>query len=184
MAKPQGKTELISVLAVLLRNFVLGHHMSHDFEMKRELSNSLTFYDGKGGSETVDIGPLWTDAKTGEQVPFDKALEQFKRSLARAIIAESHEAIQLYCTNTDQFQKYRDSDLYRFCRIMRHVVSHGGGGVLGEWPKNFIKRGITEIEWRDRKLDVSMVGSSVGFNNLEVVRLIKDMIEFIIRELD
>ena len=50
MAKPQGKTELTSILVGLLRNFILGRQLSRDFEKVRELDKSVTIYT-EGGDD-------------------------------------------------------------------------------------------------------------------------------------
>ena len=85
--------------------------MSHDFEMNPELSNSLTFYDGEGGSETVDIGPLWTDAQTGEQVPFDKALEHYgDNPLAFDGKGQAYRELDMLDEAEDFFQKAVQAD--------------------------------------------------------------------------
>ena len=118
MTKPQGKDELISILCVLLRNFVLGHQLISELDEKRQLDKSVTFYTDDGDTEALDIRPLYHDANTGKQISFAHVKEQFARSLTRAIIAESHEAMQYYCNSTSQFQEYRDSSIYQFCRII------------------------------------------------------------------
>jgi hypothetical protein len=105
--------------------------------------------------------------------------EEFENCLKRASVREGHEVILLYCEETNQFQLYKSQTWFQFARIIRNVVSHKQAGVLREWPNDLLKKGITQVTWRSRVLDASMVGTDVEFTIQEALQLLNDQIEFV-----
>lgn len=91
-------------------------------------------------------------------------IDEFRRSLMRAMLREPHEIILKYCEETNQFNVYKDQPWFQFMRIIRNTCSHKEGGILREWPYDLQKRNITSVRWKKRKLDVSMVGKHIEFN--------------------
>jgi len=92
----EGKSDLKSVLVVLLRNFVLGHQLTSAFAKNPVLDKRVAFFTDEGDKETIDVQFMYIDAKNGSTVPIQVVIEQFRRSLVRAVIAECHEAIKHY----------------------------------------------------------------------------------------
>ena len=184
MSPPQGKDRLISELAILLRNFVFGQQLSADFMKDRGIAPRITFTTETAEQASIDVRSLYVDATTGKMISPPEIVAQFRRGLSRAIVAESHETIQVYCRETNQTVKHVAAPFYQFARIMRNVTSHERGGILTQWPSNLSKKGITTIQWQNRTISASMIGQLIGLNDVEIIRLIKDEIEFIETQLN
>jgi hypothetical protein len=124
----------------------------------------------------MDLAPLCASMLS----PPDKkiVIEEFENSLKRAALREGHELILLYCEETNQFPLYKSQSWFQFARIIRNIVSHKQAGILREWPRDLLREGITQASWRNRTLDVSIVGTEIDFTIQESLQLLLDQIEF------
>jgi hypothetical protein len=184
MTMLQGKIRLVSELCILLRNFVFGQQLAKDFKKNPCVNPVITFRTETGDEERIDVRSLYVNAENQSLIEPKEVLQQFRRSLSRSVVAESYEAILFYCRETNQTQKHLQSNFYQFTRIMRHITSHGKGGFLTQWPPNLSKRGIYEVHWRNKVINSSMIGQRVGLNDLDIIRLLKEEIDFVEKELD
>ena len=101
-------------------------------------------------------------------------IDEYEKSLKRALLGETHEVISSYCEATYQYLIYKAQSWYEFARIIRNTVSHKDGGTLQRWPDKRVKI----AKWRIGTLDPSMVGQAIDFTPYEALQLAKDHTDF------
>jgi hypothetical protein len=174
------KTELLNALGNILTNNIYGLVLTRLVPDERWNTISptvATFRGPQGDLIHIDIAPLCKNMV--HPASKKNVTEEFENCLKRASVREGHEVILLYCEETNQFQLYKSQTWFQFARIIRNVVSHKQAGVLREWPNDLLKKGITQVTWRSRVLDASMVGTDVEFTIQEALQLLNDQIEFV-----
>ena len=110
-------------------------------------------------------------------------VDEFQKMLRRVAVAESFEALAMYCHQSGQIDRVSGSSWYQFARILRNTASHKQGELI-VWPVDLIKKGIQSVGWRHRTLDKAMEGTRLQFYDAEILALISDELEFIEKSLD
>ena len=180
----ENKERLITFLAVALRNFVVMHLAIKRFERNPSLPQTVTFGIKEKRQEiTINLKDLCANMETGETINTDEVFVNCKRSLSRAISAETFELIKLYSQRTSQSDRFKNWRYYNFARILRNCTSHGTGGRLNKWPPELKKQGITKVSWRGKSIDESMVGQRISMTDPEIVQLLLDEVNYVKRNL-
>ncbi len=175
------KEELLNGLNKILNNFLYGFMCSKLVtpEAWREASRAAVLFKGHENEIQVHLSPL-SGRVLNPTLGFTR---NYENSLLRAMIRESHELVLLYCHETNQFQIYKAEPWFQFARILRNVVSHKEGGTLREWPKDLLGKGVTNVAWRGRRFDTTMLGTTLHFYPPEGLELLKDQINFVTSKL-
>jgi len=173
------KQELLSALTNTWQNFVIGLSLTQLMPEEQwiSLSQRGIQFDGPNGP-WFHAPPHWSACVLGDRENRGKAISELEKSLKRALLREGHELILLYCQETHQGEKYRVVPWFQFARIIRNVVSHKQGGILREWPDDLRKKGITSASWRNRTLEITMVGLEISFSHQEALQLFADQFDF------
>lgn len=173
------KDELLNGLNNLLNNFLYGFVCPKLLapEVWSEASRKAAVFQGREGEIQIPLGPL--SKRVLDPTLRVGFMRNYENSLLRALVRESHELILLYCEQTGQFKIYEAEPWFQFARILRNVVSHKDGGILREWPKSLLAKGITSVAWRNRTFDTTMVGTALIFYPPESLELLKDQIDFV-----
>lgn len=178
------KNELIGALHNILNNFVFGIVSSRFVaqETWEKLATECAVFQAPQGELLhVELEPLSRNMAN----PSDRKIlvEEFEKSLKRAMMSEGHELILWYCEETKQYQNYKTEPWFQFARIIRNIVSHKQGGVLRQWPEDLKKKGISQVSWRNRIIDEKMVGKDIEFTHHEALQLFKDQLDFVVNKL-
>lgn len=174
------KNELVGALHNVLNNFIFGMASSRlvPQETWQKVSTERATFQGlQGELLQVDLEPLSRNMAN----PSDRKIlvEEFENGLKRAMMREGHELILWYCEDTNQFHLYKSEPWFQFGRIIRNIVSHKQGGILRKWPKDLKDKGITQVSWRNRTLDITMEGKDIDFTHHEALQLFKDQLDFV-----
>jgi hypothetical protein len=178
------KQELINAMHhvygnLLLGNILLGFSDSIDWRLLGTLihevrSPELVF--------RADLRPVFrTTTSLRKDQP--TMVDEFQKMLRRVAVAESFEALAMYCHQSDQISKFSELSWYRFAKILRNTVSHKQGELI-RWPIEMTKKGISSVSWRHRTLDKTMEGTILQFYDAEVLALLIDEIDFVENSLD
>jgi len=173
------KQELLSGLTNTWQNFVIGLSLTQFMPEEKWifLSQGGIRFDGPNGP-WFHAAPNWSSDVLGDRQNRDKAIGELEKSLKRALIREGHELILLYCEETHQVEKYKATPWFQFARIIRNTASHKQGGKLREWPSDLRKKGITSVSWRNRTLEITIVGQEIEFTHQEALQLLADQFSF------
>ena len=173
------RQELLSALTNTWQNFVIGLLLTQFMPEEKwiSLSQGGIRFDGPNGP-WFHAPPNWSAGALGDRQNRVKAISELEKSLKRALSREGHELILLYCQETHQVEKYKVVPWFQFARIIRNVVSHKQGGILREWPDDLRKKGITRASWRNRTLEITMVGLEIPFSPQEALQLFADQFDF------
>lgn len=185
MGKFKDKRHLLVHLTNVYQTFMIGLLMPHLIT-----DDAWNKYDGQyieltdpSGDTWLHIHPDWYSQVIQEQKTRENQLGEYEKSLKRTLMREGHELILLYCEETEQFQIYKAAPWFQFARIIRNAVSHKDGGCLRKWPPDLAKKGVNEVSWRERTLDVSMVGKNIKFTPHEALTLFADQMNFVMTQL-
>lgn len=176
------KDELLGCLQTILDNFVIGITLPRIITKEQFLKSATEKPTFKGADNRLlhfDIYNLFNLLANKDSY----LIEEYEKGLKRSIASEGHELILFYCNKTNQFDIYKRVAWFQFARIVRNVVSHYERGKLNEWPKDLLKKGITEVMWRDHILKQSMVGQDLLFTHYDSIMLLSDQIDFVNSEL-
>lgn len=177
------KDELLNGLNNILNNLLYGLVCPRlaTLEAWGEASRGAALFRGPENDIQIQLGPL--SKRILDPKLRDGLITNYENSLLRAMLRESHELILLYCEETKQFQVYKGEPWFQFARLLRNIVSHKQGGILREWPKDLLAKGVTAVTWRDRTFDTKMLGTAVHFYLHEGVHLLKDQTDFVASKL-
>jgi hypothetical protein len=173
------KNELLAALTNTWQNFAFGLLLPKlvlDDAWHALAGKTITF-DGPNGP-WFHISPIWYKDVIENPANRQNLIGEFEKSLKRALVSEGHELILSYCEATNQVDLYKAVPWFQFARIMRNVVSHKQGGTLREWPNDLRKKGITQVSWRKRTIDINMIGREIEFTHQEALQLLADQFEF------
>src|SRR3989338_1622765 len=173
------KENLVGALNNVLNNYIFGMVLTRIVPadaLEKTVNKKATFQGPAGELLHVDLTPLTAIYSN----PSDKKIlsEEFEKSLKRSLLGEAHEIICWYCEETKQHLLYESQPWYQFARIIRNSVSHKQGGTLHPWPSTLSKKGITQVCWRTRSLDISLVGKEILFTHQEALQLFSDIMDF------
>ena len=173
------KQELLSALTNTWQNFVIGLLLIQFMPEEKwiSLSQHGIRFDGPIGP-WFQVPQDWSADVLGNRQKRGDATGELEKSLKRALLREGHELILLYCQETHQVEKYKIVPWFQFARIIRNVVSHKQGGNLHDWPNDLRNRGITSVSWRNRTLEISMLGQKIPFSHQEALQLFADQFGF------
>jgi hypothetical protein len=174
-----NKQELNSALTNTWQNFVIGLLLTNiaSKDLWSTLSQKVVHFDSPDG-QWLQIDPGWIAEMLGNRQNWDGALGELEKSLKRALVREGHELILFYCKETRQEEAYKAMPWFQFARIIRNAVSHEHGGILSRWPNDLQEKGILSVSWRNRTLDVNLVGKEIQFSHKEALQLFSDQFDF------
>lgn len=176
---PITKQELLNALHhvygnLLLGNILLGFSDSIDWKLVGTMIHEVRSPDL---IFKADLRPVFGGTTSlRKDKPF--MVDEFQKMLRRSAVAESFEALVLYCHKSAQTDKLQGLTWYHFARILRNTVSHKRGEIIN-WPEELKKKGISSVTWRHRTLDTGMEDKPLQMFDAEILALITDEIAFV-----
>lgn len=178
LAAPLGlrmtKTELLSALENVMRNFVFGHvlvRVAHDADISG-LEHEIICFESSRSHAEVALDAIFKGASSLKAVP--RLVTEFQASLSRAAIAEYFECIKSYCKLIGQEAALKGASWYGFVRIIRNTTSHSRGGHI-LWPPEFKENGIKSVTWQHLSIDESMEGKELTLFGSDIILLLSDL---------
>lgn len=173
------KQELLNALHhvygnLLLGNILLGFSDSIDWKLVGTMIHEVRSPDL---IFEADLRPVF-GSTTSLHKDQPTMVNEFQKMLRRSVVAESFEALVLYCHKTAQKDKLHGLTWYQFARILRNTVSHKHGELIN-WPDELKKKDVSSVTWRHRTLDSSMEGKPLQMFDAEILALITDEIAFV-----
>lgn len=161
------KKDALSALENIYNNFIYGNLSTRvipDSIWENNLNQIAKFKRSDNSILDIPLKDICSILLTKSVQGRELLISEFESSLMRMILRESHEIVLKYCEATGQFSKYQSQQWFQFFRIMRNTASHKDGGNLHRWPEDLIKKGITSVQWKNRKLDSTMIGKDLEFS--------------------
>lgn len=176
---PMTKKELLNALHhvygnLLLGNILLGFSDSINWKIVGTMIHEVRSPDL---IFTADLRTVFGNT-TSLLKDQPAMVDEFQKMLRRSVVAESFEALVLYCHKSAQTDKLHGLTWYQFARILRNTVSHKRGELI-HWPDELKKKGISSVTWRHRTLDIDMINKPLQMLDAEILALITDEIAFV-----
>ena len=109
------------------------------------------------------------------------AVGEFNKMLMRTVIKESFEHIKDYCTETDQYDVFKQQNWYEFVRMIRNFLSHNCHFIFNKYDRDRLP-----IKYGNIEITADMNGGGLGsyvFGNVETWELFTAMKRFANTEL-
>ena len=178
------KCELLRALTNTWQSFVVGLLLPNlvTEDIWSQLDEKNITFDGPNGP-WLRLPSEWYSEVIKNKENRTNVIGEFEKTLKRAMLREGHELILLYCEQTKQTEIYKAVSWFQFARIIRNIVSHKQNSILQIWPRDLTDKGISQVSWRNRTLNASMVGQEISFTHQEAMQLFADQMTFAQSEL-
>ena len=164
----------------ILNNYIYGMVCSRlaDVEEWDAMEHVPATFEGPQGELLhVELGDMVRALRVSDQRK--AVVDEHEAALKRMLVREAHEAGLWYSEETRQDALLKAAPWFQYARILRNTVSHKQAGIMREWPRDLKDKGSTQVTWRARTLNASMVGQPVELTHHEAILLFKDMVEYV-----
>lgn len=172
------KDNLIGIFRTEKNNYRLAYILIAQTSQDDVMNDFLQLYQKNDSKLKIieGIEPLILDKNV-----LKIAVDQFHKTIMRAIVKELFEVIKIYCKSTDQNYLLHSQDWYQLWRIIRNCFSHDFHFRFNQYDKNFLPISWKGIEIRENMDGKQMNISHFSYENLW--SLINEVEAFVEKEL-